>query len=62
MNSSDDTAPTPSHESWVDDMHEHFSTHGYYRALDLQRVLGDPGEPVVAHVSVGFGNNYPTKD
>jgi hypothetical protein len=31
---------------WVNEMHEHFRKHGFYRAQDLQRVLGDPRESV----------------
>jgi hypothetical protein len=31
---------------WVIAMHEHFQRTGYYRAEDLQRVLGDPRESV----------------
>jgi len=31
---------------WVSEMHEHFRQHGFYRAEDLQRVLGDPRECV----------------
>lgn len=31
---------------WVQDMHEYFREHGFYRAEDLHRVLGDPRESV----------------
>lgn len=32
----------PAIPAWVQEMHEHFREHGFYRAEDLQRVLGDP--------------------
>jgi hypothetical protein len=28
--------------SWVVEMHRHYGTHGYFRASDLDRVLGNP--------------------
>lgn len=28
--------------TWVVEMHRHFGTHGYFRASDLDRVLGSP--------------------
>lgn len=34
---------TPTEEpQWVSEMHAYFWEHGFYRAEDLQRVLGDP--------------------
>ncbi|HYD86771.1 MAG TPA: hypothetical protein VEA80_04805 [Vitreimonas sp.] len=29
---------------WVEDMHRYYCDHGYYRATDLNRVLGRPTE------------------
>ena len=29
---------------WVEKMHEHYRQNGFYRAQDLERVLGDPRE------------------
>jgi hypothetical protein len=36
--------PDASHQSatWVDGMRRHFQQTGYYRAEDLERLLGDP--------------------
>lgn len=31
---------------WVQEMHKHYGENGFYRADDLQRVLGDPRESV----------------
>ena len=31
---------------WVKDMHEYYRDNGFYRAEDIQRVLGDPRECV----------------
>lgn len=31
---------------WVKEMHEHYRDNGFYRAEDVQRVLGDPRECV----------------
>lgn len=31
---------------WVEEMHQHFSETGSFRAADLQRVLGDPRDTV----------------
>ena len=36
---------------WVQEMHTHFRENGYYRAKDLQRVLGDPRECVQGQAS-----------
>ncbi|HEV8621126.1 MAG TPA: hypothetical protein VGQ79_08900 [Nitrospiraceae bacterium] len=36
---------------WVQDMHKHFGENGFYRAEDLQRVLGDPRESVQVKAS-----------
>ena len=34
----------PAEPEWVEKMHEHYRQNGYYRAQDLERVLGDPRE------------------
>jgi hypothetical protein len=31
--------------TWVDGMREHFQQTGYYRAEDLEQLLGDPRQP-----------------
>jgi hypothetical protein len=33
--------------NWVEQMHQHYSLNGFYRATDIQRVLGDPGTSVL---------------
>lgn len=40
---------------WVVEMHRFFAEHGYYRAEDLNRVLGDPRVGVVIACSGGSG-------
>jgi hypothetical protein len=40
------TAPQPA--PWVAQMVQHFQTTGYYRAEDLERLLGDPRDSVQA--------------
>lgn len=39
------TAPPP---AWVQEAQIHFQQNGFYRAADLQRVLGDPGVSVAS--------------
>ena len=36
---------------WVQEMHKYFRENGFYRAEDLQRVLGDPRECVHVQAS-----------
>lgn len=46
MTESDSITPTNATPKWLEDMHKHFGEKGFYRTEDLQRVLGDPSEPV----------------
>jgi hypothetical protein len=32
--------------AWIQEMHDHFRQRGFFRAEDLQRVLGDPRDHV----------------
>jgi hypothetical protein len=60
-NSITPTFPTP---RWVEEMHEHFRENGFYRAEDLQRVLGDPRECVEVKASTDlmqFSRIHPEK-
>jgi hypothetical protein len=41
----------PSAPKWVEEMHDHFRRTGFYRAEDLQRVLGDPRDHAEIRVS-----------
>lgn len=41
-------SPSP---KWVEKMHEHFREKGFFRAEDLQRLLGDPGQHVAVQAS-----------
>jgi len=41
----------PSPPQWVQEMHTHFTENGFYRAEDLERVLGDPRECVHVQAS-----------
>ena len=46
---------------WVQEMHKHFRENGFYRAEDLQRVLGDPRECVQVQAStdlIQLSRNY----
>ena len=36
----------PEEPTWVIDMRDHYHRTGYYRATDLERVLGDPRDGV----------------
>jgi hypothetical protein len=36
---------------WVQDGQAHFSQHGFYRATDVARALGEPGKGVEGHAS-----------
>ena len=41
---------------WLAEMHEHFQRRGFYRAQDLQRVLGDPRTHVRVKTTTDPGN------
>ncbi len=41
--------------NWVKEMHDYFRQYGFYRAQDLQRVLGDPRD----HLEVQAASDSP---
>jgi hypothetical protein len=49
---------SPASPQWTQDAQIHFQQNGFYRATDLQRVLGDPGASVssVATADAGVNN------
>jgi hypothetical protein len=49
--------PRPGGE-WIQKMHDHFRQKGFYRAEDLQRVLGDPREHVEVNTLEAVPANY----
>jgi hypothetical protein len=62
MTKSSDHHATPSESAlgaqWVQEMQEHFRRTGYYRAEDLQRLLGDPRSHVEIHPSTAPPFNF----
>jgi hypothetical protein len=42
---------------WVKDGQAHYSQHGYYRATDVVRALGEPGRGVEGHASADLCTN-----
>jgi hypothetical protein len=38
--------------AWIAEMQEHFLVEGFYRAEDLERILGDPRDSADTQVSV----------
>lgn len=47
---------------WVREMREHFQLHGWYRAQDLRRVLGDPLERVEVPPMASGARLQPSND
>lgn len=50
-----DAQTLPAESEWVEEMHEHYRQNGFYRAQDLERVLGDPRE----HLEVKTSDEEP---
>lgn len=42
---------------WVSEMHQHYRVNGFYRAVDLHRVLGDPTASVKGTATAGAPSN-----
>lgn len=54
--------PEPvSEPKWVEEMHGYYQQNGFYRAQDLQRVLGDPREHVTLQTSDEEPINFTVK-
>lgn len=43
---------------WVQRMQKFYQEHGYYRAEDLQRLLGDPTKPVEIGPNASLPRNF----
>ena len=41
----------PSEPKWINEMHDHYRQNGFYRAQDLEKVLGNPRDHVAVRPS-----------
>jgi hypothetical protein len=52
----------PAVPQWIEQMHQYYQQHGYYRGADVQRVLGDPAGSVKGETTeVVVTNSHPKR-